>query len=230
MEVEKVTAQVVGGPEDNAGTAAKVTTDSNKTEQVQKKWTTASGKEFNTPEELHAYTSGLEEELVKKAFQQNNPPPAPAPVKIASWEEEAAETMFTDPVGTLKKVKDRMTQEIRAEDDKKSAAKAFWDKFNQDNPDLHNAQRIVNLVSKELAKDPEFGKLPAAQVSKRLADEVRMTIKDISRGGETETVVNGKAAPMLSGSNPTPKAPGSPVKPKTFIDQIKEMKAKKRKA
>jgi hypothetical protein len=225
----KELGKVVGGPEDNTGGAAPESTDSNKNEQAQKKFSTSSGKEFDTPEELQAYTSTLEEELVRKAFATNQVQvQAPQPTAQPSWEEEVAESMFTDPVGTLKKVREKVSQEIKAEEDKKNAAKAFWNDFYKENPDLQNAERIVNLTSKELAQDPEFGRLPAAQVKKRLAAEVRMAIKDIAKGGETETVINGKPAPAFSGSNPIQKAPNAPAKPKSFVDQFKEFRAKKR--
>lgn len=224
-------AKVVGGPEDNSKKIETNEVNSNKKEETQKKWVTASGKEFNTPEELNAYTAGLEEELVRKAFQNTNTQaPAPQVQKPATWEEEVAESMFTDPVGTLRKVKEKVTEEIRNEDVKKDAARSFWDHFYKENPDLQNTQKIVALVSKELSQDPAFGRLPAAQVSKRLADEVRMAIKDIPKGGETETVINGKPAPMFSGSNPVQKTASAPAKPKTFVDQVREMKAKRKAA
>lgn len=231
-------AKIVGGPldnenDENAGTGNQAAqTTENNTENASKKYKTASGREFESVEDMQSYLNTLEETAVRNQLQlqsAQSQTQVQAPVVDTKKEEdELAELMYTDPVAYNKRMKESVRKEFESQRNLEEARKNFWNGFYEKNPDLRNCTRIVQSIHMELATDPAFASLPASAGAERIASEVRSALKGVIGSGGTEQVINGRPAPVMSGSNPTVKAPPAPEKTRTFLDQVKEMRAKRR--
>lgn len=238
---EKVTAKIIGGPEDNQagikqqdpvedtaqGAEGENQDENNQSQEPEKVYRTASGKEFKTPEELAAYSSALEDSWVKKHFQVQNPQAIQQEAAPPDVEEELAESLFTDPKATIKKIRELGRQDALAELDKKDASKQFWENFYKTNPDLRKAEKIVTSISRELMANPENLKLPPAKGAELIAKEVRSALKGFMGPSEERETINGNPAPFLNGTGAAPKTK-APAKPVSFIEQVKSFRAKKK--
>lgn len=200
----------------------------------------AFGKSFDNAEELLEYTKETERQLVEsrlahereRAIRANNPQttlqnPAGSAVKAPEGP-GVDELLFTDPKKAIERLRGEIKEEVRREQGQKDAERKFWADFYEENPDLRNAERIVQSVVREKWEDVSI--LPVADARKVLAQETRGIIDKVSGGGGTRTELPRTSASSLPASGGTP--PAVPVvqgEPENFMAQLKKHQAKHRK-
>src|SRR5690606_33600140 len=91
--------------------------------------------------------------------------------------------MFSNPKEWAKKLKEEVRTEVRQELNQKDATQKFWSDFYEKNPDLRNAERIVQSITAERWND--LKNRPVEEAAKILAQESRTAVEKIR--GTTKT-------------------------------------------
>jgi len=193
--------------------------------------------EITDPQELAKYTKTLEEKLVETTLAaqartqiSGEPPVTPPPAKKAI-EEEIEDELFTNPKVALKKYRDSILNEVNQQNARQDQVKQFWNDFYDENTDLKGLDSIVKMV--EAKHSAELRPLSISAARKKLADEVRKTVKliEAKRGVTTEELPNGGATILGSGGAGQGAAVKTPGKILNFADEMRQFqRAKGRKA
>lgn len=143
--------------------------------------------------------------------------------------ENYEDILLTDPKKYAQKVKEEAVQGVRQEQFQKQQADNFRKDFYNANPDLQGVEEQVESVLREKFQD--WYDTPITEASKMLADETRRRIDRIKKhsGMKVETLKSENAATLeASGDSPAPVSAPAP-KASSFVDELKEFRAKKRK-
>lgn len=183
--------------------------------------------EITDPKELAEYTRELEKTTIALAARQETSaePANPPPVK-KSWEEEVKENWYTDPDKAVATLRQGILGEITSANNQKAQADELWKQFYSENPDLKKYDRAVRSVMTE--KRGEFAKLDVKTFKAKLAKDSREYIASIRGEEEVVTELPAGGATIVSSGNKRPAGGGGkPPAPKTFVQQVNDVRARK---
>ena len=192
---------------------------------------------FNTLEELSTYTKSLEKKMfeanlqneAKPTYQQIDANPI-APTAKQPLGTKLSELVFQDPERAFALHEEQVLEKVRAVTQQEKNKEIFWKGFYDEHPDLKDVDDIVK--STVAYKKAEFGPLPVPIFKEKVAQEVRRMLNKVKDQYQSSTQeVKSKAANFLGTSGgPGVQAPEPVVQaPKNFVEELLEMKNKRRK-
>ncbi len=178
-------------------------------------------KKFTSMEEMASHIQQLESE--KENWEKS----APVVDAVVAQGENLEDLMFDNPKKFVETIQDRAVDKMNENNDKQKAADALVDRFYNQYGDLKGQEDFVNMYANQL--NPTIGKLPEAQQFEAVANAVRGRINQI-RG---TSVVNQEFVPQNNTTTLNGQINVNPVvvpveKPKTMMEQLKELRKNKR--
>lgn len=181
------------------------------------------GRKFESAEDLTQYTAQLQQE--KEELSKY----APAkPMTPADPDKELADMFFEDPATAVKVIREQTKKELRQEFTEHDARKMAVSQFYKQNPDLEGLEDMVELT--RLRVQERINKLPLEQAMKELATAVRGRLSQIKK--QPSGGVELPSGQVVTGGNTNGSGPQSvPVQttPKSFVDQLKDMRTRRAK-
>lgn len=153
----------------------------------------------------------------------------PANTSSAPQGDDYEALLLNDPRKFASRVKEDVRNEINQVEQQKAGVKQYWDQFYTENPDLKDVDwHVQSVLGSKLS---ELKDLPIPEASKKLAEEARRRIDLLrNKGGVRSEVLNSTNASVFpSSGEPIAKSTTSaPAENKTFVQEIYDMRQKKR--
>lgn len=191
------------------------------------------GREFESADDLVEYTKEMERQTVESRLaaerlgvnrSQTTLQTQATPTPVITEGPSIDELLFTDPKKAVSMLRQQAKDDVMGEIGKKENEKKYWGNFYEENPDLRNADLVVQSITRE--KWTEISNLPLAEASKVIAREARKhveKIRGLSDGTRTELARTTASALPASGGNP-PKVAGVQEAPETFTEQLLKLR------
>lgn len=177
------------------------------------------GKVFNSQAEALAYAD----------TQMRSAPTAAVPARQETQDVDPADILFEDPKAALRLQADNIKREMRQQYDQVENNKRIWNNFYSQNKDLQGMDDFVEIAQKK--KWNEIKDLPIDQSLAIVAKDARAMIAKIRGGTGTPERMNPNGATTANPSRVnSPTMPTTAAPAKNFVDEMKEMRAKKKKA
>jgi hypothetical protein len=229
---------VIGGPTEDLSPKSPAQLELEVTPKKEPLYKGFSG-EINTPQELVDYAKTLEARLVEANLRQppsvNQPTFGGSETQPASTptikEEDPALLIYTDPKKAMDLHERKILEKIEQKKNQEAAQKKFFEDLYEESPDLRSVEPIVK--STLAAKWNEIAPMSFPDARKFLAKESRKMVDLVkSQHGVKTTELESRPAVNLGASGqPAPRIPVSKEEaPKSLIDDLKDLRAKRRKS
>lgn len=197
------------------------------------------GQEFEVDADLAAAIAAQQDEFEEQMQSARTPTPTPAPKggkKAEDEEYDFAIGIFTEPDVAIQKLREQILTQVRGEYAQAEGQKTFWKGFYKANPDLKDAEVLVEAVmNKNWASLKDIPAEKAAEKLAKLSREAaaKLTKKSAGKGGEggeeDDKGANGRQT-LEGGSTPATKNSGQQQQPKvtSLSDIVRARQAAKR--
>jgi len=153
----------------------------------------------------------------------------PAAQPTTQTDVNPAGIIFEDPEAALRLHGEQIEKRIEEKYNKAEATKNTWNKFYTENKDLQGMEDFVELAKAK--KWNNIKDLPIQESLAILAKDARAMIAKVRSGSGPGERLNPNGATTANPSRaPAPTATTQVTAQKSFVDEIKEMRAKKKKA
>lgn len=193
------------------------------------------GGPIKTQEDLANYAKGLEGQLaMMNTLYKNRTENQETLGKVYSSgsligeteKKEWAQKILDDPVQVFNEIGDRVSQAVQTHDKQKESLQKFWNDFYAENSALAAHKNVVDIIMRNDYKEIEH--LPLGEAKKAIAKKTHALIDQIKGQNGTKETLSSGGTDNLKGFNPGGKTQDPPQEEKTFAQEFKEFKMKKK--